>query len=313
MPMPSGKESSDIDQQDPAASAQPRGELPQRPFQGLQITATPIGNLGDLSPRAKKALEHADLIACEDTRHTGMLLSRLGITTKMVPYHDHSGDHVIRRLVAAMESGKTVTLVSDAGTPLISDPGYKLVVACRKAGIPVTSVPGPSAMLAALASSGLATDRFYFAGFLPSSSKKRRDLLVSLQPLTCTMIFYESPKRILATLADMASITPDREAVLARELTKLHESFYWGTVQGLHDQLIDTPLKGELVLMLGPMKDHDDSYDDNELAAMLQRALDDGMSRRDAVTLVTSTTGHAKKHVYGIALGLEDPRRDHDR
>ncbi|MCE2517269.1 MAG: 16S rRNA (cytidine(1402)-2'-O)-methyltransferase, partial [Alphaproteobacteria bacterium] len=154
-------------------------------------------------------------------------------------------------------------------------------------------------------------DRFYFGGFLPSSAKKKMDLLTSLQPLTCTMIFYESPKRIVATLAAMATLYPDRQAVLARELTKLHESFYWGSVKSLHDELEHTPLKGELVLVLGPIDD-DAPVDDDDLARMLHRALADGMSRRDAVALVASETGHAKKHVYGIALGLSDADRDDD-
>ena len=294
--MPSGKDTS---------------ELSQRAFQGLQVTATPIGNLGDLSPRARLALENADMIACEDTRHTGMLLARYGITSKLVAYHDHSGEQVVRRLVDAMQKGKTVTLVSDAGTPLISDPGYKLVAACRAVGVPVTSIPGPSAVLAGLAASGLPTDRFYFAGFLPNSSKKRLDLLTSLLPITSTLVFYESPKRITATLAAMATLYPDRQAVVARELTKLHEEFYWGTVAKLHDDLKDQTLKGELVLMLGPL-DQREELNDDDIAMMLTRALEDGMSRRDAVAMVANNTGHAKKDVYGIALSLKTAERDED-
>lgn len=299
--MPSGKETSVF--KNPSRD--------QRAFQGLQITSTPIGNLGDLSPRAQATLENADLIACEDTRHTGLLLSRLGVSTQMVPYHDHSGDHVIDRLIKAMKSGKTVTLVSDAGTPLISDPGYRLVAACREHDIPVTSIPGPSAILAALAASGLPTDRFYFAGFIPTSSKKRMDMLTSLLPITATLIFYESPKRIAATLKTMVELYPERQVVVARELTKLHEEFYRGTVQSLYHEMEGQTLKGELVLMLGPLEQSEKLTND-DLAEMLTRALSDGMSRRDAVTTVASNTGHAKKHVYSIALGLMDAPRERE-
>ena len=290
--MPSGKETSD---------------LGQRSFTGLYITATPIGNLGDLSPRAQLTLEKADLIACEDTRHTGLLLSRLGITTKMVSYHDHSGDKVVQRLVSAMQKGLVVALVSDAGTPLISDPGYTLVAACHKADIPVTAIPGASAVLTGLAASGLPTDRFYFAGFLPNSSKKRMDLLVSLAPIASTIVFYESPKRIIASLAAMVELYPDRQAVIGRELTKLHECFYRGTVAQLHDQLKDQALKGELVLMLEPL-DQSRQLTDTNIVDMLTVALNDGMSRRDAVAEVANNTGRAKKDVYSIALTLKMSR-----
>ncbi len=287
--MPSGKETSD---------------LGQRSFTGLYITATPIGNLGDLSPRAQLTLEKADLIACEDTRHTGLLLSRLGITTKMVSYHDHSDDKVVQRLVSAMQKGLVVALVSDAGTPLISDPGYTLVAACHKADIPVTAIPGASAVLSGLAASGLPTDRFYFAGFLPNSSKKRMDLLVSLAPIASTIVFYESPKRIIASLAAMVELYPDRQAVIGRELTKLHECFYRGTVAQLHDQLKDQALKGELVLMLEPL-DQSRQLTDTNIVDMLTVALNDGMSRRDAVAEIANNTGRAKKDVYSIALTLK--------
>jgi 16S rRNA (cytidine1402-2'-O)-methyltransferase len=278
----------------------------KRPFQGLQVTATPIGNLGDLSPRAQQALENADLIACEDTRHTGLLLSRLGIEAKLVPYHDHSGVAVVEKLIKAMKDGKTVTLVSDAGTPLISDPGYKLVTACQKAGINITSIPGPSAMLAALAASGLPTDRFYFSGFLPSSAKKRMDILTDLNTVKGTLIFYETPLRIMATLEAMMTLYPERNAVLARELTKLHESFYRGRIHQLYHQMKDIPLKGEMVLMLAPI-DNIEKITDQDLADMISRALDDGLSRRDAVAMVADKTKMSKKHIYGIALGIKDP------
>ena len=279
----------------------------QSSFKGLVVTSTPIGNLGDLTPRARDILATADIIACEDTRHTGLLLSRLGITPRnLVAYHDHSKDHVIKGLIDAMAGGKTVALVSDAGTPLISDPGYRLVSACIKANIPVTPLPGASAVLSALAASGLPTDRFYFGGFLPQSSKKKRDLLESLLAVTSTLVFYESPKRLAASLEVMVDLYPHRQAVVARELTKLHESFYYGTVMSLYEDLKDQLLKGEAVLMLGPLEqDNDISEDDIE--QRLIRTLADGYSRRDASQMIAEQTGLAKKDVYKIAISIPDP------
>ena len=276
-------------------------------FKGLAVTATPIGNLGDLTPRARDMLATADIIACEDTRHTGLLLSRLGITPKkLAAYHDHSKDHVITGLVDAMAGGKTVALVSDAGTPLISDPGYRLVSACIKAKIPVTPLPGASAVLSALAASGLPTDRFYFGGFLPQSGKKKRDLLESLSVVPSTLVFYESPKRLAATLAVMTDLFPERQAVVARELTKLHESFYYGTVMSLHEDLKDQVLKGEAVLMLGPLE-QDQNISEDDIEQRIIRALADGYSRRDASQMIAEQTGLAKKDIYKIAIALPDP------
>ena len=276
-------------------------------FKGLAVTATPIGNLGDLTPRAQNILATADIIACEDTRHTGLLLSRLGITPKkLVAYHDHSKDHVIKGLIDAMAKGKTVALVSDAGTPLISDPGYRLVSACIKANIPVTPLPGASAVLSALAASGLPTDRFYFGGFLPQSGKKKRDLLESLSVIPSTLVFYESPKRLAATLEVMIDLYPERQAVVARELTKLHESFYYGTVISLYQDLKDQSLKGEAVLMLGPLE-QDQNISEDDIEQRLIRALADGYSRRDASQMIAEQTGLAKKDIYKIAISLPDP------
>ena len=276
-------------------------------FKGLAVTATPIGNLGDLTPRAHDILATADIIACEDTRHTGLLLSRLGITPKkLVAYHDHSKDHVITGLINAMKDGKTVALVSDAGTPLISDPGYGLVCAAIKANIPVTPLPGASAVLSALAASGLPTDKFYFGGFLPNSAKKKRDLLMGLSVIPSTLVFHESPKRLAATLEVMMELYPQRQAVVARELTKLHESFYYGTVTSLYQELKDQMLKGEAVLMLGPLEQND-TISNDDIEQRLTRALADGYSRRDASQMIAEQTGLAKKDIYKIAIALPDP------
>jgi len=290
----------------------PSGKETGLAFNGLAVVSTPIGNLGDITPRARDVLAHADLIACEDTRHTGLLLSRLGITPKkLVAYHDHSQDHVIHGLIEALQKGKSVALVSDAGTPLISDPGYQLVAACRQAGLPVTPIPGASALLAGLAASGLPTDQFYFAGFLPHGEKKRRDALEALKPIGSTIVFYESPKRLALTLAIMAELYPSRPAVVGRELTKLHESFYHGDVASLYAALKDQSLKGEAVLILGPQKD-EETLSKDDLESMVAKALADGYSRRDAAALIADQTGHAKKLIYQIAIALPDPSREHE-
>lgn len=275
----------------------------QIPFSGLIVASTPIGNLGDLTPRTEAALSSADLIACEDTRHTGKLLAHLGIKAKMIAYHNHSDDNITSRLITALKNGQTVVLVSDAGTPLISDPGYKLVATCRDEGIPVTSFPGASAALAGLAASGLPTDQFYFAGFLPHNTKKKRDRLQDLMHISSTIIFYESPKRIAETLDIMARLYPERQTVIGRELTKLHETFYHGSVSELVDQLRGVDLKGELVLMLGPLH-LDKEFSDDDILAALNEALAHGLTNKDAVAHVTALSGRTKRDVYGIALKL---------
>ena len=277
---------------------------------GLTVTATPIGNMGDLSPRARESLEKADIIACEDTRHTGLMLSRLGISPgKLVAYHDHSAATTTTRLINAMVEGKAVTLVSDAGTPLISDPGFRLVRGCRENGIAVTTIPGPSALLAGLAVAGLPTDRFFFGGFLPTAKGQRRKELKAMLPLTATLVFYESPKRITATLADLAEMAPDREIAIAREMTKLHEECRYGqptTLLARYQQ--SGPPKGEIVLMIGPAGAAS-IPDEADLKQMLQRALDDGYSRRDAAGLVSSATGAPRRKVYSLSLELDNDNR----
>lgn len=274
---------------------------------GLFVTATPIGNLGDLSDRARASLEGADIIACEDTRHTGMMLQRLGLRHgKMVSYHDHSGDAVVAGLISAMENGKSVTLVSDAGTPLVSDPGFQLVRACHDAGLPVTAIPGPSALLTGLVLSGLPCDRFFFAGFLPQQASRRRAELDAVMDIPSTLIFYESPKRLLATLADLAECANGRQVAVARELTKLHEDVRRGTAMELHAHYSQTPPRGEIVLMLGPAEP-ETGPDEDTVTTMLQRAMEDGLSRKDAVQLVSESTGLPRKSVYSLALAL-NPR-----
>ena len=278
---------------------------------GLTLTATPIGNLGDLSPRAVESLEDADVLACEDTRHTGKMLKRLGIGHgKLMAYHDHSSDSVDKKLVAMMRKGSAVTLVSNAGTPVVSDPGFGLVRLCIEEGIPVTAIPGPSAVVAALILSGLPADRFTFAGFLPQQAGKRRrelegDLGGSQPGQAGTLVYYESPKRLRATLKDIAEVAPGRRVAVARELTKLHEEVLRGTADDLLARLeAGTEPRGEVVLMVGP-GGKPAAPNDAEVEALLHRAMADGHSRRDAARLVSEATGLPRRDVYGIALGME--------
>lgn len=218
---------------------------------GLYIVAGPIGNLEDLTARAARILRQADVVACEDTRVTAKLLRAAGSDRPMLPYHDHSAPHVTARLLERM-TRESVALVSDAGTPLISDPGYGLVRAARAQGIPVTSAPGPSAAIMALSISGLPTDRFLFAGFLPPKATARDKAIAGLAGVPATLVFYETGPRLGATLAALADGLGAREAVVARELTKRHEEVLTGRLADLAERLAGTEPRGEIVLVVGP-------------------------------------------------------------
>ncbi|MEC8105477.1 MAG: 16S rRNA (cytidine(1402)-2'-O)-methyltransferase [Pseudomonadota bacterium] len=282
----------------------------------LTIVATPIGNLGDFTPRAAATLAGADVIACEDTRTTRKLLRLTGTasTARMVPYHDHNGAEMRPWLLEQLEAGRQVALVSDAGTPLVSDPGYKLVAACRDAGITVVAVPGASAVLAALTVSGLPSDRFMFAGFLPAAEGARRSQITELAELTATTIWFETPARIARSLTDMADILGPRDAIIARELTKLHEEILRGTLDELAARLASGPaLKGEIVLLVAGRSRDDEAMDDAQLAAMLRAELED-QRLRDAVKSVVEMTGLPRNRVYRLALELtgDGPNRRQD-
>ena len=218
----------------------------------LLVVATPIGNLDDLSPRARAAFESADLVACEDTRHTGLLLSRLGIHTRMVSLHEHNERARVPSLVESLLAGAVIALASDAGTPLLSDPGFLLVREAAARGIAVEAVPGASALLAALVASGLPPLPFTFAGFAPPKGGKRRTFYARLAALAHTVVVYESPHRIAASLADAATVMGERPATLARELTKKHEEIWRGTVAELAARAAAEPPRGEIVLVIGP-------------------------------------------------------------
>lgn len=272
----------------------------------LILVATPIGNLGDFSPRAAATLAAAELIACEDTRVTRKLLRLTGISTaaRMVPYHDHNGAEMRPWIISQLEQGRHVVLVSDAGTPLISDPGYKLVAACREQDIPVETVPGPSAVLAALAVSGLPSDRFMFAGFLASAGGARRTQITELAELAATTIWFETPARLSQSLSDMAEIMGPRQAVVARELTKMHEEVLRGDLAELASRIAGMKrLKGEIVLLVAGKPADTPAFDDAQLAAMLRAELE-GQRLRDAVKSVVDTTGLPRNRIYRMALAL---------
>ena len=269
---------------------------------GLHVVATPIGNLSDITLRAIDVLRTVDLIACEDTRVTGKLLKAHGISTKMFAYHDHNAERVRPALMERLERGEKMALVSDAGTPLVSDPGFRLVRECIARGIPVFPIPGPSAALAALVAAGLPTDRFLFAGFLPAKAAARREALAEVAGIRATLVFYESPHRLAAALADMETVLGARDAAVARELTKLYEEVRRGTLTDLVVHYTNAAVpKGELVVVVGPPTEEKPSEDslDDALGAALET-----MSLRDAVAHVVAATGLARGRVYARALEL---------
>jgi 16S rRNA (cytidine1402-2'-O)-methyltransferase len=216
----------------------------------LFIVATPIGNLADITPRAVDTLRSADIIACEDTRHTQKLLNHLGIKGKLVSYHEHNEESRSNELVEMLQDDRSIALVSDAGTPAINDPGYRVVKKAIDNSIDVVPIPGPSALVAALAASGLPTDSFFFGGFLSAKKRERQRRLAELSVVPATLIFYEAPHRLVASLGDCLAVLGDREAVVARELTKMHEEFSRGRLSDLAAQFQSHKPKGEIVLLI---------------------------------------------------------------
>jgi 16S rRNA (cytidine1402-2'-O)-methyltransferase len=263
----------------------------------LYLVATPIGNLEDITHRALRILREADLIACEDTRHTRKLLDHYGISKPVISYHEHNEAARAQELVERLRADATVALVSDAGMPLVSDPGYRVVAAAIAAGIPVIPIPGPSAVVAALAASGLATDSFYFGGFLPAKSGQRIRTLEAVRENPSTLIFYEAPHRILATLADVEKVLGPRHVVVARELTKIHEEFLRGAVAEVRATLESrSPAKGEITLLIG--KADVQPADPTTLEEAVEACERAGMSRMDAIKEVARKRGLSKREVY---------------
>lgn len=271
--------------------------------------ATPIGNAADITLRALRTLSEADVIACEDTRVTAKLLAIHGIARPLQPYHEHNEAAVTPALLARMLSGERVALVADAGTPLVSDPGYRLVQAAIAAGVAVVPVPGASAVLAALTVSGLATDRFCFAGFLPPKAEARRRALASLAAVPATLVFLESPRRLAAALSDMAAILGDRPACVARELTKLFEEVRRAPLTALAAAYAAAPQapKGEVTVVVGPPLPAA-ALAAERLDALLAEALAT-LSPRDAAAQVAAATGLPRRMLYEQALRLSGRKR----
>jgi len=269
----------------------------------LYVVATPIGNLGDMVPRAVEVLQAVDVVAAEDTRHSGRLLSHLGIKTPLIPYHDHSDDRQVAKLIEILSQGKSIALISDAGTPLISDPGYKLVRTVRQQGFKVVPIPGPCALVAAICASGLPSDRFSFEGFPPAKSSARIKVFQGLVEEQRTLVFYESPHRIIQTLEDMVSVFGEhREIVMARELTKTYETFLVGTLIEVQQQVISDPnqQKGEIVLILKGV-DEIKRVDNAEQQRVLSLLLDE-LPLKQAAALAAKITGGPKNALYQMAL-----------
>jgi 16S rRNA (cytidine1402-2'-O)-methyltransferase len=269
----------------------------------LYIVATPIGNLEDITLRARRVLRECDWIACEDSRQTRKLLEHLDISKPLVSYYEHNEAARAAELVAILQAGAKVALVSDAGTPLISDPGYRVVTAAIDAGIPVVPIPGVTAAMSALSASGLATDSFRFCGFLPAKSSQRRKMLEQLKQETCTLIFYETPHRILDALKDVEAAMGSRPAVVARELTKIHEEFLRGSAAQIRATLAGRPaVKGEITLLIGKAESAG-AADDTPLEDAVRAAEKQGLSRMDAIKQVAKKRGLSKREVYRTITG----------
>jgi 16S rRNA (cytidine1402-2'-O)-methyltransferase len=271
----------------------------------LYLVATPIGNLEDITLRALRLLKQADLIACEDTRHTAKLLAYYGIAVPKESYHEHNEASRTPHLLEILRSGRSIALVTDAGTPLVSDPGFTLVSECIRAGISVVPVPGPSAVIAALSASGLPCDSFCFGGFLPPKSSQRRQRLKELSNLECTLVLYEAPHRILASLSDMIEILGMRTACLARELTKIHEEFIHGNLVEIHATLLERPsIPGEITIIIGKgdAKRQANSYPASIRQHLEREASRTGVPEKEALRAVARQRGISRRDAYRLLL-----------
>ncbi len=272
---------------------------------GLYIVATPIGNLGDLSPRAKKVLTEADVIAAEDTRIAKKLFSLLGIPLKkiFITYEDHSEHDKYQDIIDLIKDGKSVALISDAGSPLISDPGYKLVRECRKQDIYVTALPGACAVICALQLSGLPTNRFMFAGFVPNKDSARENLIAELKNINTTLVLYETAKRLSKTLDVINRLMPEREISVIREISKLYEECICGTISEVKMRITENPIKGEIVLVIAPPTESESNIPD--LETLLKEELKT-CSLKEAVKKITDTYRLKRNDVYEKALEIKN-------
>ena len=274
---------------------------------GLYIVATPIGNLQDMSPRGIETLSAADIIACEDTRITKKLFSLLGISIKkkFITLHDHNEHEHAQMLIDAVKEGLSVALVSDAGSPLISDPGYKLIRACREEGIDVYTIPGCCALICALQLSGLPTNRFMFAGFIPNKDKARRELFDGLKNLDATLVFYETAPRILKTLAVAQEVFGLREMAVVREISKIYEQTVTGSAAEIIEKFSAQEPKGEMVFMVAPPKEDEKSVAKFDVLSILRSKMD-SLPLKTAVKEVVAQYGLNKNEVYALALQIKN-------
>ncbi|HSV32487.1 MAG TPA: 16S rRNA (cytidine(1402)-2'-O)-methyltransferase [Pyrinomonadaceae bacterium] len=281
----------------------------------LYIVATPIGNLDDITARALRVLREVDLIACEDTRHTRVLLNHFGIKTRTISYHEHNERERAEQLCKFLAEGQSIAIVSDAGTPLISDPGFHIVRAAIEQGIEIISVPGPAAFVSALVASGLACDQFFFAGFLPARAKARRDRLEELRALPATLIFYEAPHRIGQTLKDALEILGDREAVVARELTKIHEQYLRGSLSVLVERFRSTDVaRGEIVLMISGFRperaavENVQSKTSEDILRRMNELENEGLNSKEALKKAAREFGVKRAEAYRLMVAQKNLR-----
>lgn len=273
---------------------------------GLYVTATPIGHLGDVTLRALATMAAVDILLCEDTRTTGKLLERYGIRTRLMAYHEHNAAKVRPAILRALGEGQAIALVSDAGMPLVSDPGYRLVGDCVAEAIPVTAIPGASAVLMALALSGLPTDRFAFLGFLPTRSGERKKLLTEFMGVKATSIAFESPHRVVDALADVEDVLNNRRVAVSRELTKLHEEVLRGTAHEVRAILAARPsVKGEITMVIAPPDQSAPQASDEDIEAAIDAALDT-MPAAKAAANIAKRFELAKKDIYARILARKD-------
>ena len=277
----------------------------------LYLVATPIGNLEDITLRALRVLKEADTIACEDTRHTRVLLDHYGIKTKLTSYHEHNERERAEALSSLLQEGKTIALVSDAGTPAISDPGFRLARLAAERGAQVVPVPGPTALVAALVASGIPTDEFFFGGFLPARSTQRRARLTDVRALNCTLIFYEAPHRIGDSLQDAREILGEREAAVARELTKLHEEIVRGRLSELAEHFLSAnAARGEMVLVIDrTVLEEAKQESEVDLAARVETLEKEGLDQRAALKRVAREMGLSRSEAYRRLTASRERRR----
>ncbi|MGD9637580.1 MAG: 16S rRNA (cytidine(1402)-2'-O)-methyltransferase [Alphaproteobacteria bacterium] len=274
---------------------------------GLYIIATPIGNMEDITLRALETLKTVDVVACEDTRVTSKLFSRYGIKTPLISYHDHNVQTMIPKIISRIERGEAIGLVSDAGTPIISDPGFKLVNTLLEHKLYVTTIPGASAATSALTLSGIASDKFMFAGFPPPKTKARCDFFNDFKNIPATLIFYESPKRLLASLQDMLKIFGDRECAVIREITKIYEEINKNNLGALvnYYENSDTP-RGEIVIVVSRLDESKKEVSQDEVISFLKDCLQKGISIKDASQMASTSFDIPKKEAYQTALKIKE-------